>query len=164
MNGYDIIISIFIIYIFIKFFLYIIHCDNAQTFIIAEPINTNPLYKTKKHNNNNLFILLKENETNHDLEQQNQQTNQEICQEQYQEIGQEQNREKFTQSDIDYMKIMGNGYDDRNPIGLINPPRLGPLHTNIQFPYRITNCPKTFYALFDTEPYVLEINKSIPTC
>jgi hypothetical protein len=41
-----------------------------------------------------------------------------------------------------------------NLIGLIYPPRAGPLHTNRQFPIKQDCCPRTFTAIYDNPPHI----------
>ncbi len=43
---------------------------------------------------------------------------------------------------------------DAHLIGLVYPPRAGPLHTNIEFPKNPNECAHPFTAIYDQDPYL----------
>jgi len=49
-------------------------------------------------------------------------------------------------------------------IGLMYPPRAGPLHTNFQFPKKREKCPRPFTAIFKQEPFLRAYNQLPPSC
>lgn len=49
-------------------------------------------------------------------------------------------------------------------IGLIYPPRAGPLHTNIEFPVKHDECPKPFHAIYEQAPYMRSYNQLKNSC
>lgn len=49
-------------------------------------------------------------------------------------------------------------------VGLMYPPRAGPLHTNYQFPKTNEKCPRAFTAIFNQEPLLREYNQHQPAC
>lgn len=49
-------------------------------------------------------------------------------------------------------------------IGLIYPPRAGPLHTNTEFPYKNETCSHGFTAIYEQDPYLKVYNKQSNMC
>ena len=51
-----------------------------------------------------------------------------------------------------------------NLIGMVYPPKAGPLHTNQQFPEKADGCPSPFVAIYDQQPFLRYFNKSPRVC
>jgi hypothetical protein len=55
-------------------------------------------------------------------------------------------------------------FKSNNLIGLMYPPRLGPLQTNYEFPLKHDSCKRPFVALYDTEPFLRQYNVRPKAC
>ena len=47
-------------------------------------------------------------------------------------------------------------------IGIMYPPKAGPLHRNFEFPPASCDCPDPFVAIYEDEPYLQYMNTSPP--